>query len=38
MIFNIDKYKKSKKEDLERKILWDKLQKKMVELNMSCSD
>ena len=22
---NIDKYKKSKKEDLERKILWDKL-------------
>ena len=23
--FKLDKYKKSKKEDLERKILWDKL-------------
>lgn len=34
----IDKYKKSKKDDLERKILWDKLQKKMSELNMSTQE
>ncbi len=34
----LDKYLKSKKNDLERKVLWDKLQKKMTDLNMSFSE